>query len=844
MFWACNSLKYLKLYLYKIKTNAKKESAFPSNIKTCTRQIDSESNIIIINCSDTCNNERNIKIDITNNQCIESCHNNLYEYNNFCITKCTKGFILNNNICVENYCKYNNIIDCSGLTPKYYYLDKIDYLYKKCHQNCNYCYGEGNNINNNCIECISSYIFLNESNSKNCYEKCQIYYYFDEFNNYKCTQNYECPQKFNKLIIEKNKCIDDCKNDNIYKYEYNGICYIQNSNNIINEITDINIENFRNLVLNYDISNIDNNNIIQEDKYKGIIYQLTNSNNQKNNTNKNISTINLGDCEKKLKDKYGINESLPLIILKIDYYSSDTLIPIIGYEIYHPLNKTKLDLNHCKDKLIQLNIPVSIDESKLFKYDPNSGFYTDNCFSYTTENGTDIILNDRKKEFSEKNLSLCENKCNYTGYKEDTKQSTCKCFIKNKLDLINDIINNPNKLANNFESDNLDINKGSSNILTIKCTKELFSKEGLINNISSYILIIFFGYFLLCIILFIKCGYPLLKNEIKKITDEKQNVMKNKCNINHKITQIKSNTKSKSKLKNKFVKKNARLSQKRYYYNLNIINYVNLSKEKTNSNYILKNKNNSRLNQNTKKERTTKLIFKKSKINKIKYNDYELNTFDYKNALINDRRTFCEYYSSLLKRKNFLLFSFCPIKDFNSMIIKSSILCLSFSIYYAIDFIFFNDEIIHKLYEEGGKYDIIYFLPKIIISFAISHIITIFIKFIFLSERNIANIKQQLTSSLAYNISLVEKRNLIIKYTIYFISGIIFLVFFWMLLSSFGAVYQNTQIYIFENALLSFTLSFFYTFLFNILPSIFRILSLSSKNNKYIYQFSKFLQLL
>ena len=178
------------------------------------------------------------------------------------------------------------------------------------------------------------------------------------------------------------------------------------------------------------------------------------------------------------------------------------------------------------------------------------------------------------------------------------------------------------------------------------------------------------------------------------------------------------------------------------------------------------------------------------------------------------------------------------------MIIKSSILCLSFSIYYAINFIFFNDEIIHKLYEEGGKYDIIYFLPKIIISFAISHIITIFIKFVFLSERNIANIKQQLTSSLAYNISLVEKRNLIIKYTIYFISGIIFLVFFWMLLSSFGAVYQNTQIYIFENALLSFTLSFFYTFLFNILPSIFRILSLSSKNNEYIYQFSKFLQLL
>jgi len=49
----------------------------------------------------------------------------------------------------------------------------------------------------------------------------------------------------------------------------------------------------------------------------------------------------------------------------------------------------------------------------------------------------------------------------------------------------------------------------------------------------------------------------------KKIIDEKQNVMKNKSNINHKITQIKSNTKSKSKLKNKFVKKKCKIVAKK-----------------------------------------------------------------------------------------------------------------------------------------------------------------------------------------------------------------------------------------------------------------------------------------
>ena len=56
---------------------------------------------------------------------------------------------------------------------------------------------------------------------------------------------------------------------------------------------------------------------------------MTTSYNQKNNTNKNISTLDLGDCERKLKNIYGIDPSLPLIIFKIDYYSSDTIIPIV-----------------------------------------------------------------------------------------------------------------------------------------------------------------------------------------------------------------------------------------------------------------------------------------------------------------------------------------------------------------------------------------------------------------------------------------------------------------------------------------------------------------------------------
>ena len=178
------------------------------------------------------------------------------------------------------------------------------------------------------------------------------------------------------------------------------------------------------------------------------------------------------------------------------------------------------------------------------------------------------------------------------------------------------------------------------------------------------------------------------------------------------------------------------------------------------------------------------------------------------------------------------------------MIIKSCIFSLSFSIYYAANFAIFNDEIMHEIYETGGKYDIMLFIPKIAISFAASYYITTIIKIIFLSERNIIQVRRQITPSLAYTISDKVKKNLILKYIIFFTLGLLFLVFFWMLLSSFGAVYPNTQMFIFKNTLISFAMSLIYPFFINIFPCIFRMHALSSKNSECSYKISKFLQIL
>ena len=74
-----------------------------------------------------------------------------------------------------------------------------------------------------------------------------------------------------------------------------------------------------------------------------------------------------------------------------------------------------------------------------------------------------------------------------------------------------------------------------------------------------------------------------------------------------------------------------------------------------------------------------------------------MNSFDYKTSLLNDKRTFCQYYLSLLRTKNIILLSICPAKDYNTMIIKLCIFSLSFSIYYAVNFAFFDDKILHEI---------------------------------------------------------------------------------------------------------------------------------------------------
>ena len=83
---------------------------------------------------------------------------------------------------------------------------------------------------------------------------------------------------------------------------------------------------------------------------KNALFQLSTLEAQSGNTNPNILSLDLGECEQILKEYYGINADDPLIILKAVLKSEDLSSTYVQYEIYHPNTLDRLnDQAFCKN---------------------------------------------------------------------------------------------------------------------------------------------------------------------------------------------------------------------------------------------------------------------------------------------------------------------------------------------------------------------------------------------------------------------------------------------------------------------------------------------------------------
>ena len=703
-----------------------------------------------------------------------------------------------------------------------------------------------------------------------------------------CTNNWK--EKQRKIIAESNTCIENCSNNSKYIYEYENKCYESCPNGTYSNnyfCTNENLENNEKTTLkpDYQICNVKEfflneckmnlqtkeekelfietitkeimngsiyeiislvvnekkNIIIQEDNE---IYQISTLSTQSEIKYNNISSIDFGECEDVLRRVYNIHQDKEIIIFKIEHFIIEYKIPIIEYALFTEDGRIKLNLDYCNNISIQYHIPVSIDENELYKYDPESFYYSDICIPYTTVNRTDITLYDRKNEYNNNNMSLCENNCIFRGYNSSNKNVDCECKVKSTFSFFSNINIDKKKLLNLF----INIKK-ISNILVIKCYELLFSQNGLISNIGNYIILsILFITIIESIILCIK-EYNLFSIRIKEIIqiNFKNNniILLNDDNFykkKRKSDNIKTKKKNIKLLSSLAIppKKNAKRIKKNNTFSTN----KNSNLKHNSSIYNLFVKNNKKKNLNniciSKNNKKNKNIDE----NKGK-NDYELNTLPYKDALKYDKRTYWEYYFSLIRTKHSLVFTFYTKTDYNSRLIKVSLFFFLFALVFTVNALFFNDSTMHQIYEDEGKFNFVYQIPQILYSAIISSAIKIILTNLSLTEKKIIKIKEQKTLGIALNETRIFLKCLKIKFIFVFLFQFIFLLLFWYYLSCFCAVYKNTQLFLIEDTFISFGTSLLYPFIIYLIPGVFRIPSLNSVNNKRecMYTISKLIQL-
>ena len=873
-------------------------------------------------------------------------------------------------------------------------------LYTSCSNiNCELCLVENPDI---CITCKSNFTYNEEMKGKICeFNATDTLEISDSVSDdilkitdsvsdiFKITDSVKNTIELSDTIVFSNEVTNNTSSNDEISNSILETIGISNSTSYINEISDSILDSIKTCNKEELIDeNIDVNDFLSNNQIKEIFNNLTIYTIKCNNTNEsiiiqaqnaifewstvefqkyyynlNFSSVDLGQCENILRERYGIPNENSLLILKMDIKQLETKSTYVQYEIYNSVTLEKLNLEYCKNLNLKIIIyvPVQLDSTSISLYenlkkwgynlfDSGDPFYHDVCTLFTNQFGTDVIIEDRRKDYylPYNNLQLCQEGCDFNSYDKLVKKAECYCNGQTNV-VITDITKlhfDKDIIADSF----IDTIK-NSNFRVLKCYKVAIDLTTILSNKGRIILTLIFVLFLTLMIIYHVKEKKIINENISYILKDKL------INFNDKIknkqeSKIKKKKKKKKKhsvvfnLDNNKIKKNIendtnniKENIKKYtneVSNSNNINYNNRNKRKkilkkqsteyvfneslknynensmqnningppkrvrrkikinsstsinTNNNLLSNNNNKlidshtnanistsnekkkinspySKIKYNYKKNKIndidtyeSKLMKKQDKINKISendledksiyknMNDQEINTLEYDKALIYDKRSYFQYYWSLLKKKHLILFTFYPQNDYNLITLKISLFLLGFSLYFTINGFFFSDESMHKVYLDRGIYNFVYQIPQILYSSIVSAIINMLLKNLSLSEKNIIKLKQEKDENVFLEKSKSISQYLVKKFLIFFILSILLLLFFWYFISCFCGVYINTQIIFIKNTFTSFGLSMVYPFGLNLLPGLFRIPALrdEKKEQNCLYKISGYIALI
>ena len=874
----------------------------PFNKTNCSElcSIQSQKNFVLEKnkCIDNCSKDNTYKYEY-NKKCYSSCPNNTHniintylceddlicqKYYNYYKTGCLEeiplGFYLNDtndktidkciikcsnctkksivkDLCIscnnnDNYfpkfndsSNFENYINCYNEEQEGYYLDSTDpdnIIYNPCYFKCKKCNEFGNEENNKCEECLTSYI-LNNGNCLN-----PINYYSDEItvNEINSSDNYETNLNINistyseMINLEKNKF----DNNTFYYYQINS-----NLNELKNKYKNLTFFYFppEEISLLYKKFNLDEE---KENIYVSISYYLKNDK----------PTINDYNFKLFLED----GKELDLSIIDEDFYA----------KIYTSIKEYS--------NLTNFDYFIYFSNQGYDIYDKYSNFYNDICSpAYLEKN--DLTLKDRKIDFYPDNITLCKNNCFYNGVDKEDEKIICLCNMN--------VNNNYTNITNDENNTDLPIEENNENFFIylldninykiIKCFQLILDFDNLKNNFTFYTMVIFFAIILIIDLIFFIYSIPNLKSNLIKAVFINKKIKRNVINNNDKDKKViikkinKEKTTDKQKLENYIynpIKKKEKimknLSNKFILKtNINKKDYKNIKNKiilKTNidernsinkkNKIILKTNINERSSKNLKKH-TIKFQINNNNItclskdyfypNKIEENNEEtnmeenLNELPYTQALIKDKRNIFRIFISFIFQKLDIIHFFYGDEKIKIIMIYEYIFSLLIKLFFNT--FLYSDEVVSKKYHNNGNLDFVVSLILSLLSNIITSIICFYINFSEVLEEKIDLIIEIQKRKYFYIKNIIKLFKYIkLRFFINIITQLFIIPFIFYYIIIFCIVYNKSKASLINNYLISIVEDIIISIIISIIITISRKIGIVCLN-RYFYNFSKYI---
>ena len=207
------------------------------------------------------------------------------------------------------------------------------------------------------------------------------------------------------------------------------------------------------------------------------------------------------------------------------------------------------------------------------------------------------------------------------------------------------------------------------------------------------------------------------------------------------------------------------------------------------------NENNLTERSNGKSEKDKDLIYPYEKID---YDDNGLDELDYDEALIYDKRTFCQLFCKQLKERQIIANTFCVKNNLKPFSIKIILLIFNISCYLVINGFLFNEDYIMKILRRKNKnfyFFIVDSTTRIVYSSLIGAVINIIIGLLFRADKQLrkAQSKYKNNKILLHGEIVRIYKSTKLLYILFTIFNVVAMIVFMYYLFCFCGVYRNCQ---------------------------------------------------